>query len=967
MDFLFNETAFHQTFERITDAYVALDREWRYTYANAKACELIGRPASELIGRNIWTEFPETEGPFRHACEQAMSDQQPVFLDAWFEQRGRWFESHIHPSPDGVTIYFVDITDRKHVEDALRRSQGMLAEAQHVAHMGSWEWDIAANRVTWSKELYRIYGLNPDQHLATFEGYLALVHPLDRERVQGIIQRAYADHAPFEFDERIVRADGSVRYLRSNGMVVVDAQGTATRMLGCCQDITDRMRSERIEAAHHDILEGIAAQRPLAESLDRIARLHEELNPDALCSVLLVDDGGHVRHGAGPSLPDGFNRAIDGLEIGDAHGSCGTAVARAERVVVADIATHPYWAGYRHIAQAHGLKACWSTPVLGHDGSVLGTFATYYRESREPTADELRDIDRMLPITVTAIESARLVGRMRERDRFFELSTEVYCIFDPRTQRIIQVNPSFSRVTGYSAGELIGRHYETFVHPDDRLAASNAVSTLSSPGARVSAFAYRFQCKDGDYRWLEWESVAADDGLVYAAARDITKRRKAEDDLAYATSHDVVTGLVHHLVFERTLAALLDEDAPVWLFFIGLDRFQTINESMGHAIGDEVLRRVALRLFETLGDAGHLARSGSDEFVIASTALDSASALALGERLRSAIAQPIESGDYRLLVTASIGISHSPEHGTSQQELLRRAEAAMTRAKRHGRDNVYEFSIEQMQDIEDRLVLGGHLRRAIQRGELTLHYQPKHRASDRSLIGFEALLRWTDAELGSVSPGRFIPIAEALGLMPEIGAWVADEACRQIRAWMDRGHRGFGIAINVSAQELQRPGLVDKVRDAIARHAVPAEALGIELTESSLMENVARVQGTLAGLKALGTRLSLDDFGTGYSSLSYLKQFPIDELKIDQSFVRGLPADADDASIARTIVAMAHQLRMVVAAEGVETEAQAAFLTEIGCDMLQGYHLGYPMPAGKAEALFSTRVESTPSPSRPFP
>jgi len=949
------EIELHHVFERITDAYVALDNDWRYTFLNAKACDFFGRPATELIGRNIWDEFPEAVGhPFQQACIKAMEEQRSVTVEAFYEPTQRWFENRIHPSPDGLTIYSVDITERKQIQQELEHSQRMLSAAQHIARVGNWEWDIVADKVTWSAELYRIYGLEPGQYAATFEAYLALVHPLDRERVRGIIDNAYKNHQPFAFDERIVRPDGTVRTLRSSGMVDTDAEGKAVRMLGACQDITARRRAEKLEAGQHDILAGIAAQRPLTESLECIARLHEELNPGALCSVLLLDEAGeHVLHGAGPSLPDAFNRAISGQEIGEAHGSCGTAAWRRERVVVTDIATHPYWENYKQLALPHGLKACWSTPVLGRNGRVLGTFAVYYHESREPTRDELSDIDRMIPITATAIESARLIRRLQERDRFFELSMEIYCIFDAAAERIIQVNPSFCRVTGYTAEELGSRHYSEFVHPEDRHAAADAVSVLTTEGARVSAFSYRFLCKDGSYRWLEWESVAAPDGLVHAVAHDTTERRRVEADLAHASSHDAVTNLPHHLVFERTLAGLLaDAAASVWVFFIGLDRFQLINESMGHEVGDEVLQCVAERLHATLGDAGEIAHFAGDEFVIAATDLDQSSATTLAERLRCAVAQPIERSGYRLLLTASIGISYSPDHGFSPKELLRRAEAAMTRAKRQGRDGVCEFSTEQMQDIEDRLVLGSHLRGAAQRNELELHYQPHHNASDRALTGFEALLRWSNPDLGRVSPARFIPIAEALGLMSEIGGWVINEACRQMREWMDSGHRGFNIAVNVSAQQLQRPGLVEQVRSALLRHDIPADALSIELTESSLMENIVRVQGTLDELKALGTTLALDDFGTGYSSLSYLKQFPIDKLKIDQSFVRGLPDDADDATIARTIVAMAHQLRMVVAAEGVETEAQAVFLTGIGCDELQGYCLGRPLIAKDAEAFF---------------
>jgi len=958
MERTLKEIEFQHVFDRITDAYIALDKDWRCTYVNAKACEMFGHPAHEVVGKHIWIDFPEVfEHPLRDACEKAMAEQQQVSLEAQYQPHQRWFENHIHPSADGLTIHFVDISGRKQIEEVLRHNQRMLADAQQIAHMGNWEWDIVANAVTWSAELYRIYGLMPEQYAATFEAYLALVHPLDRERVQGIIESAAKNHNPFEYDERIVRADGSIGTLHSNGMVEVDAEGNAVRMLGACQDITARRRAEQVEAGQHAILEGIAAQRPLAESLERIARLHEQLNPGALCSVLLVDaDGEHVLHGAGPSLPEAFNRAVDGLEIGPAHGSCGTAVWRRERVVVADIATHPYWENYKALALVHGLKACWSTPVFGNSGKVVGTFAVYYREVREPNREELESIDKMLSITAIAIDSAHLIERLRERDHFFDLSIEIFCIFDPKSERIVQVNPTFIRITGFTADELTSRHYLDFVHPDDRMLATRAVSKLTAAGGSVSEIAYRFQCRDGSYRWLEWESIAASDGFAYAVAHDSTARRKVEEDLAYAASHDAVTGLPHHVVFERTLATLLEDDSTaVWILFIGLDRFQVINESMGHVIGDEVLLCVAERLRATLGEAGQIARFTGDEFVIAAIDLDQQSALALAERLRDAVASPIERGDYRLLLTASIGISHSPDHGHSQKELLRRAEAAMTRAKRQGRDSVCAFSVGQMQDIEDRLVLGSHLRGAIQRGELTLHYQPQHNAADHALTGFEALLRWNNDDLGQVPPTRFIPIAEALGLMPEIGGWVINEACRQTRAWMDRGHGGFNIAVNVSAQQLQRPGLVEQVRDALQRHAVPAEALSIELTESSLMENVVRIQGTLAELKALGTKLALDDFGTGYSSLSYLKQFPIDKLKIDQSFVLGLPDDADDATIARTIVAMAHQLRMVVAAEGVETAAQAIFLTGIGCDELQGYHLGHPVIAQEAEKFFSRR------------
>jgi diguanylate cyclase (GGDEF)-like protein/PAS domain S-box-containing protein len=945
---------FQDVFERITDAYVALDRDWRYTFVNAKAGQLLLRDPAQLIGKNIWEEFPRAvDLPFAHAYRRAMATQTPVFLEDYFPILDRWFENRIYPSPDGLTVYLNDITDRITAEERLRQQRRMLYEAQHVAHMGSWEWRIGGERVAWTPELFRIYGLAPREEGPTFAEFIAQVLPEDRPRVQAAIERAIAELRPVEFEERIVHTDGGLRVLHSRGEVVLDAQGHPERLVGVCRDVTEERRAQALDDGQRAILEGIAAQRPLGESLERICRLHEALNPGALCSVLLLDEAGaRVRHAAAPSLPEAFNRAIDGQAIGPDRGACGTAAFRHERVVSEDIERDPRWNDYRATASAFGLRACWSTPILGTFDQVLGTFAIYYREPRAPRPEELADIDRMLPIATIAVESHRLVQRLRERDRFFELALEIFCIFDPRSERIVQVNPTFVRITGHPAAVIASRHYLEFVHPEDRAAATGAVSHLLE-GGRVSQFAYRFLCADGHYRWFEWDAVHAPEGLTFAVAHDVTERRRIEAALDYAATHDAVTGLEHHLVLERRLASLLDAAAvPVWIAFVGLDRFQVVNESMGHGIGDDVLRRVAARLLDASGAGAHVARFAGDEFVVAVPGLDEAGAVALADRLRDAVAVPIEGSDYRLLLTASVGLAHAPTHGRTLQDLLRRAEAAMVRAKRHGRDGACVFSADQMREVEDRIVLGRALRGAVARGEMALHYQPQRHAGDGVLAGFEALLRWDSGELGPVSPARFIPIAEALGLMPEIGAWVIDEACRQARAWLDGGHRQFTIAVNVSALQLQRPGLPALVGAAMRRHGLPQGMLGIEITESSLMENVERVRDTLGELKAIGARVSLDDFGTGYSSLAYLKQFPLDALKIDQSFVRGLPDDAHDAAIARTIVAIAHQLRLVVAAEGVETAAQAAYLAQIGCDELQGYHLGRPAPAAKAVEYF---------------
>ncbi|TAL74915.1 MAG: EAL domain-containing protein [Rhodanobacter sp.] len=944
-------TSQQRALARVTDAFVALDLDWRYTYASPVACELLHKAADELPGRHPWEVFPDvSEAGCRERYQHALAAQRPSNLETWFPSLDRWIESCLYPAPDGLTIHFRDVTERKRTEQHLLQQQRQYDQVQQLAQVGSWSWEVASGQVAWSDELYRIYALDRSTYAPTFEGYLARVHADDRDRVRQAIEHAVATAAPFVFEERIVRPDGEQRVLSSRGLVETDGTGRVVRLLGACQDITVQKRDERMASGQHEILLGIAAQRPLVESLERIAQLHEALNPGALCSLLRMDaTGRRVLQGAAPSLPQAYNEAIDGQEIGEARGSCGTAAWRRERVIVADIEHDPAWAAYKQLALAHGLRACWSTPVFGSRGEVLGTFAVYYREVRAPSAGELAGIDRMLPLAGIALESERLLVRLRERDQFFEMSQELFCIFDRAHQRMVEFNPFLQRLTGRSADDLKARDYTDFLKPLPGSREACSIPGNLAPG-RAAGFTNRLIAVDGSEHVLEWTAFATPDGLLYAVARDVTARRVAEAQLLEAATHDAITGLPRRSMLEDAVGDLLaGGEAPVWVWVVGLDRFQVVNESVGHVIGDDVLRRVAGRLRSALDAAWPLARVTSDKFAATASGMDRSAALGVAQRLREAVARPIEGDEYRLLLTASVGISHAPEHGKTPGALLRGAEAALSLAKREGRDRVAEFTREQGRALDERVVLGRHLRDAVRRHELELYYQPQHNALDHSLTGFEALLRWNSAELGRVMPARFIPVAEALGLMPEIGGWALNEAAHQLRRWLDRGFHGLTLAVNVSAQQVQYAGLVEQVARALARHAVPPAQFEIEMTESALMQNIARIRTTLAGLKALGLQMALDDFGTGYSSLAYLKQFPIDKLKIDQSFVRELPDNVGDGAIAQTIIELAHQLRMLAVAEGVETPAQAAFLTSLGCDVLQGNDFGAAMPRAEAE------------------
>lgn len=527
---------------------------------------------------------------------------------------------------------------------------------------------------------------------------------------------------------------------------------------------------------------------------------------------------------------------------------------------------------------------------------------------------------------------------------------------------IKEFNPAAERVFRWRREQVMGLDIaEVIVPPDQRdnhrqgLRRHLVTGTTTLLGRRLELVAVR---ASGERFPIELTVTRSDGGTTpyfTAFIRDLTEQQRLKAAVARHASHDIVTGLNRYSILEpRLIRAVEDGAAFAAVIFIDLDRFHGINESIGHGCGDEVLKAVGVRLQALASEQIAVCHFASDEFVVVQQGGDGPSAIRLAESIRNLLALPFEADGYRVLLTATIGLSCAPAHGRIALDLLRRAQAAAERGKGLGRDCVCPFQTEDMHDIEDRIAMGGLLREAVQAGELTLHYQAQFAASDMRLTGFESLLRWNNPLLGDVSPVRFIPIAEGLGLMPEIGNWAMREACRQARVWLDAGHSDFTIAVNVSPQQLRRPGLHCSVGNALREFQVPGDMLEIELTESTVLENLSRVQDELARLKDLGTLLALDDFGTGHSSLAYLKHFELDKLKIDQTFVQGLPHSVLDASIARAILTLGRNLGLRVAAEGVETTKQAVFLRDLGCDELQGYLMGQPAPADAAEIHFDS-------------
>jgi diguanylate cyclase (GGDEF)-like protein len=431
---------------------------------------------------------------------------------------------------------------------------------------------------------------------------------------------------------------------------------------------------------------------------------------------------------------------------------------------------------------------------------------------------------------------------------------------------------------------------------------------------------------------------------------DVTERRNAEQRIRHIAHHDLLTDLPNRaLLAERTAGAIARaraEGRPVALMLVDLDRFKHINDSLGHAVGDELLRRASRRLIATLRGADVVGRQGGDEFVVLLPELaDAEAAASVAAKTVAAMRQPFVLGARELLVSCSIGIALFPDNGEDFDTLMRNADTAMYAAKEAGRDCYRFHAAEMTRRAHDRLELEADLRQALQSSGLTVMMQPQVQLATGALSGMEALVRWAHPQRGALSPVQFIPVAEDSGLILALGNWVLREACRLRAEWLKAGLRDVPVAVNVSAVQFRDPGLVALVKHALADYALPPALLELEVTESVIMAGFEQVKTTLDELARLGLHLSIDDFGTGYSSLSYLKRLPVEKLKIDRSFVIELPGDGDSRAIAEAVVGLARGLDMRVIAEGVETTAQADYLRQRGCDEAQGYLYAKPLSA----------------------
>ncbi|WP_374265427.1 EAL domain-containing protein [Zoogloea sp.] len=769
-------------------------------------------------------------------------------------------------------------------------------------------------------------------------GWTAGVHPEDFDRCVGTYLEHFAVQTPFEMEYRLRRHDGEYRWIIDSARPIHDLDGNFIGYLGSCLDITDR---RNVEAA-------------LRERESRLSTLLASMGE----GVIMRDADGALRE------CNAAARDILGLspeEMSDWH-------LHGNLVAYLDEDGNPI-----PIDRVPSMRALRTgkaqSGILGidrKDGSRrwMWTNAVPLLDEEDDGPSKVRGV-----VTTIADVTVRRVHeeQLRLAWTVVQNSVEAIVVTDA-DQRILSVNRAFTDVTGYTAEDAIGntpRMLQSGHH--DRSFYESMWQDIQILGFWQGEIHDRR--KNGTFypSSLSISAVRDQSGRLthyVAVFSDITERKASEARIAFLAQHDPLTGLPNrtllHDRLDQALANAARHGTRIALMFLDLDRFKTINDSLGHMIGDRLLQGVAQRLTSCVRETDTVSRQGGDEFLIVLTDVDVPDdAARVAEKILDLLQPPFDMDGQQLGTSFSIGIALYPEDGRDVEMLMKNADTAMYHAKESGR-NTYRFFDEAMNvNALERLHLENGLRQAIEQQEFQLYYQPQVELASGRIIGVEALLRWFSGNLGSISPARFIPLAEECGLIVPIGEWVLQTACRQARAWQDAGLPPVPVAVNLSALQFRRSDIVASVASALAQSGIDGRWLELELTESLLMQSGPDVAAILGRLKALGVRLSIDDFGTGYSSLAYLKRFPVDQLKVDQSFVRDLSDDPDDATIVRAIIQLGNSLRLEVIAEGTETPEQMDFLRREGCVAAQGYLFSPPLPAEAVTGLL--RVGTLPA------
>ncbi len=906
------------------------DRNWTMEFISEGCTELTGHAPDDFIGQPkihyAQLIHPEDREIVWNEVQTAVREQRPFQLvyritTARGEQKWVWEQGRGVFAPEGelraLEGFITDITQRKKSEAALQESEQRLRTVTANIPVVLYMLDRDGVFTLSEGKGLEALGLRPGQVVgqSAFEMYR------DDPDVITALRRALAG----ETFSTLTRAQGLV--FESWYSPVCDARGAVSGMIGVSTDVTERQRAEQAlresETRFHSVVKTalsvivvlspdhrILEFNPEAERI--YGRRREEVLGQDYFELFLPREKWN-------EVDDDLKQVLAGRESRDFENAI-RSIDGDKRIIAWNVSRMDDAAG-----RVIGIVA------IGQDMTARRQAEAALREN------ELK--------FRTLFESANDAIFLMQGERFIDCNTQTLKMFGCQRHEIV----------GHTPIEFSPEH-----QPDGRPSLEKALEKINAAfGGESQFFEWQHIRLDGTPFDAEVSLNAIDLGgesYLQAIVRDITERMQAQQRLQYLAHHDALTSLPNRAMFLERLDHALTRarwtKRPLAVLFLDLDRFKNINDTLGHDIGDGALRVTAERLKSCVREGDTVARLGGDEFtVLLEDIANSADVPAVAQKITDALSRPFELEGREFAITTSIGISLFPNDGDDSLKLLRNADTAMYRAKDQGRNKFQFYSAEMSAKALEKFMLENSLRHALEREEFLLYYQPQVNLSTGRIGGVEALLRWQHPDLGLIPPVQFIPVAEETGLMKSIDEWVLRAACAQAQAWQSAGTPPVSMTVNLSGRTLSEPGLADTVGQALRATGLAPRFLELEITENVIMQNAPATVEMLAALNRMGVRLAIDDFGTGYSSLSYLKRFPIDTLKIDQSFVRDITTDSNDASIVTAIIAMGHGLGLKVIAEGVETQGQLGFLRNQGCDGIQGFLFSRPLPAAEIARL----------------
>ncbi len=817
-----------------------------------------------------------------------------------------------------------------------------------------------------------------NDELTTDQGttYHEIIHPEDLPQVIKELEKSLQNEQIYEIEYRIRTKSGEQKWILEKGQIIGNSVNELFGIEGFITDISKLKADEILITKQAEILEMIARGALLEDIFNKLIKTVEECSPGVLCSIMTLNsDETHLNCYLAPSLDPSYQKAAQGVPIAKNLVLCGEAAFSKERVIISDTFTHPNCSDYLELLKKHNLRAGWSTPILSSQEKLLGTFAMYSQQVKTPTAEELQLTETISNLAAIALEGNQAQEYLKQAEAKYRSIFEnvTHGIFQSTVEgRYLSANPALARIYNYqSPEELIQKitniGEQLYVCP---LRGADLAQILDREGY-VHNFESQVYQSDGSIIWISesTRAVYSTEGklLCYeGTVEDITKRHRAEEQLIHQAFHDSLTGLPNRtwLIEKLKKAIELAKKQPDYQYavlFIDLDGFKIVNDSLGHTMGDKLLQQVAQRLQTSMDSHQSLARLGGDEFVILVEKFQKVDqVLEIVHNLQKQLQVPFELQQEKIFTNGSIGITLSEIGYETSEDVLRDADIAMYQAKAKGKATYTFFSPKIQNTALNRLQLENDLRAALEREEFSVHYQPIILLTTGRLMGFEALIRWYHPTNGLVSPGRFIPIAEEMGLIQPIGLWVLRQACLQMQKWKTRfpNTHHLTISVNLSVHQFKQRDLLEQISLILRETGIQGYHLKLEITESAFVETAGSEITILQGLKDLGIRLCIDDFGTGYSSLSRLHELPVDTLKIDQAFVRRLETNSNE--IIKTIITLAHILNMNVIAEGIETINQLAQLQGMNCEMGQGYLFSRPVDPKMAGQIVGINLGSEP-------